>query len=403
MKKTKIKKPEDVMELFHYFANKILPECSKSGYNYTIVNGIGKLWRYSNLLAIVNYKKKYLIHNGFDFIGAFGNGHSVCSLIRAFKEDFISINSDYLGSSDDFIKHLRSHIFNEYYLNYFKQIIVFKELKYGSSSNSIPYYDLETTNNNCKEKITSLCRRFKVKKSNVLNFKFKYDNSIEYWPKGWRKEYTRYRESFSLNDIIKDKLLTKEEKNRLEYIRWIVKLRPHVNRSMLTISRKYTWEDIYNNIELRKIVDDFLPEFIERKKERDLELANRRRLARERVEVKRREELEIEYKEWLSNWYNYKGSYQYRFSIFPVRLRTDYKTIDTTLSASVPFDDARALYNIFKKYVDNKVTGRVANRIGNYVTSNINKDEKGFYIVIGCHYIYEEQINEFIKHYKLDW
>lgn len=407
-KKKDDNKPKDVMELFHHFANRVKTEDKRSNYSYDIKEDIGKLYYHNSLIAVVDYKKKYILHDRFSHRGRWGNGYCNYDLTRAFKNKFISIGTDYSLTSDNFVEHLSSHIFHTFYKTDFEQLIIFKELMWTESSRAIPYsWNIDNKNN--LKIINNFARRLGIKKSDIYNFKFRYDKPVIYSTGGWSTTYTRHKLPFSLNDIIKGRFLTKEEKKRLEYIKWRVEIRAYISRDMINISRKYTWLDIYNNPELKAYIDEKLPEFKAKYEERERIKQEIRVKERERLNEERRTKSLDDYNKWLVGWFaNMKVVYFYDSYLFPTELKlVNYFSLDsevhTTRGARVPIGDAKKLYKLFKATIKKGKELRFTRGVGAYTATYIGKSDKGYYITIGCHRIYEEQIDNFIKRFKLDW
>lgn len=392
--KIKVERAKNVMELFHHFANRVFDSEQRSGYSYVIRDDKGFLYKDNSCIVVAYYKKKILVTKKFDYRGAFSSGYTEFDLFRAFKDNYTIL---YYNSpvSSNWLDILHTNVMNMIYPQ-LEALYKFKNNPFTDAK----WVDIDRTSislNN--EVVNKLCRKLKVKKSDLYNYKFNIRHWFSY-QEGGRETSSDVIDikNTSIKDLLKIKL-TDEELKRLEYVKWRINLREFFTRDMANIPRKFTYLEIFNDPELRAKIDNNIDKF----KKIHQNYIERKREAAQREREKRYKELQEKNAKRLEDWLN-GISIRIDLYMFPCHLRIKDENVETSHGATVPIEDAKKLYRLFKITQSKNETYTNRDRIGNYILNRIGTNGKGeWYITIGCHYIYEEQIEDFINRNKLDW
>lgn len=400
----KKEKARDVGELFHHFANKVFDEEKRSGYHYKIKNGIGELYKNSYIIAIAYFKRKVLVVNNFSTRGAFGNGYCSYDIIRAFNnKGFYNFTyndlTPYSKHNDNFwFNVIFDKIYSKYLIPYLKKITIFRNNPDATRLDIIPdSYELKIDD----KEINKLCRRFNVKKSELYNHKINIRKWFSYYNGNWSGgSDIILLENTSIKDILKIKL-SKSELERIDYLKWFNHLKQYITRQSLPIRRNISYFEIYNDPKLKKITDGIV-KIAEDKYEVVLKRNREQTILKEQ---KRKEEETKKQLENINKWLNNKiDRFNYCYSILCyLRISKDKTRVETIYGASVPIEDAKKLYKLYIKVRNESNMYTKRDRIGNYILEYIDKNVFGWYIKIGCHLIYDKQIDDFINRNKLNW
>ena len=397
----KIKFPKDRRELYHYFANNIIPNTVKDiGY----INRDDIKWKpdtnvllYGSPVCKVFRKEKVVIIRRF-FIG---NYPEDSVLERAFSDDFtiITLPYDYSIPTFDNISE-----FTEYYI---KELIRFRikddlrtlhtnyhRIKNVINSRQYSYYDGSTyTVERINEKLLKLKKIFKFKLSDIYNSI--YDETYYDYvkpSKGWSRGYT---DKLTIDKPIKfylnpDKWFNESEKEELAFRKWKEEYANKLRRINTSIKYWGTYRDIYSDKELKLRFEENIAR---RTSNYESEMAKLREQALQKKAIEEVQKVE--------DWINYKG-YGY-FSRIYLRISKCGNLVETSNGANVPIEAGKKAFNIFKRFKD-KLEVTVENTsIGLYKYNAVYKSDDNFFIRIGCHNIRDVEIYKFINDFKLDW
>jgi hypothetical protein len=210
----------------------------------------------------------------------------------------------------------------------------------------------------------------------------------------------------TIKNLIDKHFISDEEVNKLMFKRWRIE-------HDLTIADIKKYKPIYDDIEKRK---EFEKTYIDRVEERNRQEQLKR--------LKKEEESILNYfkvlNEWqtnnkldFSNQYYYRNQAKYQ-SIKFVSSNTPF--VISSLQVRMSIDNAKKIYNIFKRYVGKTIDFSNQNividgwklvRISNTPVLYVKNDkviiEKHSCIVIGCHIIPWFEVERFLQYHNLDW
>lgn len=398
----KIKFPKDRIELYHYFANNIIPNTVKDiGYitrdDVKWQPDTNVLLLYGSPVCKVFRKEKVVIVRQF-FIGRRSED---LILERAFSNDFtvITLHYDYKIPTFDKISEFTEH--------YIKELITFKikdnlktlntnyhKIKDVINSKRYSYYDSSTYTIKCiNENLLKLKKVFKFKLSDIYNSIYTETYYAYVTPsKGWGKGST---DRITIDKPIKfylnpDKWFNKSEKEELAFKRWKSEYADKLRRINTNITSWGTYKEIYSNKDEKLRFEEHIAR---RTSNYESEMAKIREKALQKKAIEEVQKVE--------DWINYKG-YGY-FSRIYLRLSKCGNLIETSNGANVPIEAGKKAFNIFKRFRYKLEVAVENTSIGLYKYDTVYKIDDNVFIRIGCHTIRDVEIYKFINDFKLDW
>jgi len=391
MKKEKVIKATNVGELFHHYANSTFDKDTRGDYSYE-----GNFFYIGSTVfaKIISHKKKILVVQPFDRIGAYHRGYSVQSLKHAFNKDWTIIEYDILIHLPNELKDYTKEDFLKLALYNLKESVLDKVNNYVLDkyiiTNQAIFAKIGTWNRseNFDNILDQYINKFKVSKSKILKHIYNETHYITVAYNGWgSKTEEKYKIdkpiSFYLDDT---KWHTKEEQHILDFKAWKQK---HFN-NVVTINRYgKTYLEIYNNPILKLAFEESSAKGII-KHEAEMLLKRKDYEAKELI---RQESL---LNKWLAG-----ESINNLWSI-PIHLRIKNNRIETTRNAIIPFESGKKLFKLFNKIRQDStilIYGAKDDEktVGQYQFRNIEHIDEHWYITVGCHQIRDTEIDLFIK------
>ena len=371
-------------EIFHLFANGNTDARSKD-YNLYIEKDC--LYYYDTLIAkIINKKKKIVAIKNFEKVGSYGNGYSCWTVQHAFSEKWTKIifedDIKNLNKIDDTFKIAILKEYSKRIGNEIKRLndVIYDKKRYN-------YYSLNQIKD-IRKQFQALTTKFNIPKR-LLNKKCNERVFVEYC-QGWSSYYEIFEMNNKYNYYLYKDLFTKEEYKILEDKNFIHKY--FYGTSIPSQRRK----DIINNETLKK---EFLDSIKKAQEEKE-------RLRKEKEKIEK-ENAAKELIEWKNNKRSTLPNYVYSLPV-ALRLENDNETVKTSMNATITLQKAKLLYSLFNKCKTNNTTWVTSSKnqfkIGYYRLEKIIKNDNGSYCLIaGCHNINENEIEDFVKRYNLNW
>jgi hypothetical protein len=385
-------------DVIHYFSNRRVKSNGIVGcrsVDHTYIKGDRLYIQDSPVAQIYSWNRKIVIVRSFDYRSGWGNGINSWDIHQSFSKDWTVITSnDKLACSTDHIlnkhglfrdiicKHLEQ-IAN--CISSIEQVVVFNKMYDTYSLDRI-----ETIRNQFEEYRKSL----RIPKT-LINKVYKVRGKFHKY-QGWTRIDT--------STVILDKkasyyfygnIFTDKELDVLNRKNWIYN---HFFSVNITGYDKKFKEEIYYDLDRKAAWEERVKATLEYR------MKARARRAKELADQKT-----IEAKEAIKKWLNgneIRGHYLYGVKV-QLRFNKDHTLVETSRMASVPTEHAKLLFKKFKSCIEKNegwYTNGSSIKIGHYTVSSIDKDDSGeWYIIAGCHTIYEREINDFIKRYKLNW
>jgi hypothetical protein len=438
--KTKVKlekyiRPKNITELIHHWANHLSPlgkEIKINGYEVYRKEDESLLYKHGTLIGLYNNDlKTFFVKAGIES-GAFGNGKSTWDILRSISDKNNSLIVKKIPT--DLI--LKNEVF---YLEWIKNEFLYK---YEHDLNKISYLKEHISNNRitCEAHIDYYTKKEFSDLYNLGNKRLfnkalkqviKYDSKCQKY-EGWSPTYTYY-DKVPLEFTIKDYLekgnrlfLTEDEIKVIEFKNWRYK---YIKRDGKFIYNLENSKRFYEDLEKRNEIEESLKVFIADKEAKE----ERKRAEERKKDLKRHIETLKNIDLWRNNEirsFNFPYYDVLRISKFN-KFRRLYElddnlpkeeietVVETSRSARFKLKEAKMLYKLFKRCVENDtefipdkeifVSGyRLIGIVKKPITIlNIEKEEEEvvttFIIRVGCHQCTASEIEAFVKYYKLDW
>jgi hypothetical protein len=377
-----MKKHITASELVHHFANKTFKTGNSGIYNYE------NDCFYSSTTCIARVisrrKKIVVINNNFDRTGAFGNGLSSRHLFNAFSDEWIKLEYKPFPTikynKQDIYKAVYNTVFNEV-KDYIDLYVAQRELIINPRAYVLTHY--QPLHQTTIDKIDTLCIKLGLSKKKVYGYihndiRYVYLRSLGFGKPVEERYKVDKPISFYLNP---DSWFSDEHKLILQFKEWKAKYLPYYNSY---IAGNKTMYQIWSDVDRRKSFEAHAKKVIRTREEKNIKDA----------------------KDAIEAFFNRKRSTI--FGGVPILLRLNVDQVETSHGAIVPLHHAKRLYLFLKKCISNnstyEATGKnEVDRVGYYTLRKINKEDDKWYILIGCHKIFETAINDFVERYKLDW
>lgn len=390
--KKQLKTKVTVSELIHHFANRTVKTERSGEYSFD-ENSL--FYDTRTIAKIISIRKKIvIIDNTFNRNGAFGNGHSWRNIVHAFSDEWTILHYD----KPSIVEYNKKDL-HKIYLYHIKKYIFQLVDKYASEREVITNSRAYRLINNWHETkyIFKLANKLNLSENKIKRhiYNEKHWSIIRYM--GWAKSESTVilvdkPISFWLDPT---KWHTEEERKILKFKEWKSKW---IDKGDL-YGKSY--KEIYDNPTLKEEFETRTTAKLERLK-REREEADRvRKLEREKDELVK---IEMWKKGELSRYYSFWST--------PVQLRliNENTEVETTLCVKVPISHAERLFKFFMKCIKENRTyisehnNQLIDTIGVYKLKEINKNESGeWYLKAGCHTIYKDAIEDFVKRYNLNW
>lgn len=367
-----------VGELPHLFVHQEV-EYAKGG-KYEIRND--KFYLNSEIIAQIYGKKLYL--RGFSYKSSFGNGISSWDIKQA-ATNIIEVLNIPIKFNDLRLEYNRQKLVNDFTLYYANELSkTYANLYYMIYGNAKKAYESRIKNND----YVKLLKIFKLKSTkDILDTTIKCSTKIH---TGWGKHnYIEYTAPIkTVKWLLRNKFLNKKEtiiyKDKIFYSSYI-----YGSSVPFETSRK-----LYNTKEKQDA-------FITEKETRELVIK------KHKEETKYQKALN-NLQAWIRGGTNITMNSFFEYFKLPVMLRIlhDKQVIQTSLGVIFPLEDGHKLYQLYKvckaKEKLWKTNGKEFN-IGNYKLSMIGKRDNKWFILAGCHEVFEDEIERFITYNKLNW
>lgn len=389
--KNQTKRKLKAIDVIHHFANRVTKTAKSGDYSFNDK----ELYYDSRCIAkIISLRKKIVvIENTFNRNGAFGTGYSWWNILHAFSDEWTKLLYDKPQVLEYNTKDLYKAYFYTVKENVFNLVDKY-QIEKELINNNLAYHKIWYKN---YTDIFILAKQLKLSENKIKKHIYNEKHSTVV-------RYIRFG-SIQYSHILVDKPIsfwldeskwhTEEEHKILEFKQWKDKW---INKGE-TYGKSY--KEIFYNNELKEKFETSTTAKLERiKKEEE---------RRKREEEIRREK---EDKEKIEKWKNNKLESFYYLWHIPVQLRfnEDKTIVETTKGANVPTSHAERLFKFFIKCIEkNKIyisehSNQSIDTIGVYKLREINKNDNGeWYIKAGCHTIYKDAIDDFIKRYNLNW
>lgn len=381
--KPKPKTPKTQGEMIHMWANGLIEESRYYGH-ICVTNGE----LYSNRIGQLTLKKNNIIFiRKFDTIGCYGNGISDYYISNSIP------NNNYLR-----VKHLP---FETQYYSQVKHVINEILLDIQNDLERVAYLEFKLTNNRARNIWCTIERKvddftiysklygkrvFNSALQQIIKYRTEYKNY-----KGWSTyNYTTYTKSleFKLGDVLKTDLIktffSDKDIVKLKYLKWATTYLPKGYS-------KWAYFSIYLDDNTRVKIEEQHNEY-------------------KRTEAKRKAEIELnELNNKVLKWRTSMS----RVSIWVSSNRCPLKKIDDeVLTANGATVSERAAKLVLQNFRDKK---DAHDKIDNYVYKGVVTRPVGIIVdrqlesrdmqgaLIGCTFIPEVDIDDFLEYYKLDW
>lgn len=414
-----------IHELIHLWANrKIKCDLKKGDWKFTEFD----IWLNNRKVAIYDTKRKIYFVVEFENGSAYGGGNSCHSIFNAIHTkkflvyklpdfeipDNYNYLKDYLLGKSEYILHSIAYLKQACISNWSKNISFLHKPDDASSyidnrydTNVINFLDLFPKRTVKKLLKTTIIHKYCLEKYN-----------------GWgSKNVDRYylNLEFNFDQLINDpnSILTEEETKLIKFKEWRFKYLRTVERNHYDVLR-YTNKFSHDLKQSKEIYDDETrKQLVETTYENNLERFEKDRLTKETKKdldfILKHEENKEKFRTFFSSiMYRYNFKYPVLRIVRGTNLQDD--VVNTSMGVNISMNEAKKAFKFFIANKDKQDSLNITGiKISHFEIKGIKTyprvyaengeakfvDEKC--LVIGCHKLFETEIMDFIKFYKLDW